>query len=57
MIKEKFEKELSSHKFFLLKYGYLVILVVVLLLVAGLNIIKINDISVFQMIGKYFWRK
>jgi hypothetical protein len=55
-MKDNFQKELSGNNYFLLKYGYLVIIIIVALLIWALFIVKINNVSILQMIERFYYR-
>jgi hypothetical protein len=55
-MKDNFQKELTSNNYFLLKYGYLIIIVIVALLIWALLVVKINDISILEMVKRFYYR-
>lgn len=55
-MKEKLQKELEINKYFVMKHGYLIILITIALVMASFFIIKIDHKSLFQMTKEYYIR-
>jgi hypothetical protein len=55
-MKEKFQEELGNKNYFVMKYGYVIILIVTALILFSFLLIKIDNKVLFQMIKEYYFR-
>lgn len=55
-MKDKFQKELGTKKYFVMKYGYVIILITMALIIYSFFVIKIEDKSLVMLIKEYYLR-
>ena len=56
MMKEKFEEELGKNKYFVMKHGYIVILLTMALIAWSFVLITIDHKPLYQLVRDYYLR-
>jgi hypothetical protein len=55
-MKDHFSKELDAEQFFIIKHGFKLIIAVIILVIATLYFIRINNSPVLMQVLRYYWR-
>jgi hypothetical protein len=57
MTNEELEKELSKKKFFVIRYATLINILVIILVIIFLYSVKIQNVSLIEMVLNYYFQK
>lgn len=53
---EKLQHELDKNRFWIVKKGFIIILITMILIIASLLYLKIDNVSILEMIFKYYFK-